>query len=109
MIEARLVKHEMHVARSVRVTFEEFEKFANGSIMWDGIWYRDDSVEPEVTLIVALHNYTSIWFLTVCVLYVIETFAVCFPDVHFCTCDRLAGGILDCADDETRFTIWIMR
>jgi hypothetical protein len=109
MIEARLIKHEMHVARSVRVAFKEFEKFANWTIVWDRVWYRDDSVKPEVTLIVALHNYTSIWFLAIRVLYVVETFAIRFPDVHFCTCDRLAGGVLDCADDETRFAIWIMR
>ena len=108
MIIARLVEHEMHMTRSVWMTFQQLEQFANGTVVWDRIWYRDNGIEPEVTVIVALHDCTTVWFLTSGVLYIVEAFTVCFPDVDFCAWNRLARGVLDCAYDETRLTVWIV-
>jgi len=108
MVVTWFVEHEMHMTRSVWMAFQQLEQFANGSVVWNRIWHRNNGIEPEVAFIIALHNYTSIWLLTSGVLYVVEAFAVCFPDVDFCSGNGLARGILYCADDETWLTIWIV-
>jgi hypothetical protein len=108
MVVARLVKHEMHMARSVWMAFQQLEKFANGAVVWNRIWHRNDSIEPEVTIVVALHDSTSVWLLTSSVLYVVEAFTVCFPDVDFCTSDGFARRIFYRAYNETRFTVWVV-
>lgn len=84
MIIARFVEHKMHMARSVWMAFQQLEQFANGTIVRNRIWYWDNGIEPEVTIIVALHDCTSVWFLASGILHVVEAFTVCFPDVDFC-------------------------
>ena len=108
MVVARLIEHEVHVTRSVWMAFQQLEQFANGSVVWNRIWHWYNGIEPEVALVITLHDCTPVWLLTSGVLYVVEAFAVCFPDVDFGVWDGFAGGILYCADDETWLTIWIV-
>lgn len=63
--------------------------------MWDWVWHRYDGLEPKHALSITLHHSSLIWSFPSSILHIVETLAVCLPDVNLNALDRLPSGILD--------------
>ena len=108
MVIALLVKHKMHMARTVRMPLQELQESPYRSIVRDRIWHRHNCLKPEYAVMVALHNDTSIWSIAVGILHIIEALRVRFPNVNFHIRNGLAGGIFDSTDDKAWFALGVM-
>lgn len=71
MIEPRLLKHEMHMRRPIRVTMQEFQQLPHGSIMWNRVGNGSNRIKPEDAILITAHNTASIRTLSVRVLHII--------------------------------------
>ena len=108
MVIALLVKHKMHMARTVRMPLQELQESPYRSIMRDRIWHRHNRLKPEYAVMVALHNDTPIWSIAVGILHIVEAFRVRFPNVDFHIRNGLAGGIFDSTEDKAWFAFGVM-
>jgi len=108
MVIALLVKHKMHMARTVRMPLQELQEFPYRSIMRDRIWHRHNRLKPEYAVMVALHNGTPIRSIAIGMLHIIEALRVRFPNVDFHIRNGLAGGIFNSTEDKTWFALGVM-
>lgn len=99
MVETRLLEHEVHVTRAVRVTLELLEKLTDWSIVRDGIWYWYDGLEPEDAVLVTLHDSSAVRTVSFCILDIVEALAVRLPDINLYIVDWLSGSIFDGTQD----------
>lgn len=80
---------------------QPFQQSPHRPIVRNRIRHRHNSFEPEYTLCVATHDASSIRPVMAGVLDVVVPCRVSFPDVDLAAFDRLAGRVLECAEDET--------
>jgi hypothetical protein len=99
VVETRLLEHEVHVTRAVRVTLELLEKLTDWSIVRDGIWYWYDGLEPEDAVLVTLHDSSAVRTVSFCILDIVEALAVRLPDINLYIVDWLSGSIFDGTQD----------
>ena len=84
------------------------QQLANRAVVWNWVRHRHDSLEPEHTILIAVHHCSLIRTLAARVLHIVEAFAVRFPYVNLCALHRLASGVLDVAQDQTGFAVGVM-
>jgi len=108
MIEAFFLEHKVHMTGSVRMSLERLQQLAHGSIMRDRVRDWHDSLEPENTLFIALHNRTTFGRCAVLILHVVEALAVGLPDVNLSALDWLAVRVFDVTEDQAWRALWIM-
>lgn len=108
MVIALLVKHKMHMARTIWMPLQELQEFPYRPIMRDRIRHRHNRLKPEYAVMVALHNGTSIWSIAIGMLHIIEALRVRFPNVDSHIRNGLAGGIFDSAEDKAWFALGVM-
>lgn len=109
MIISRLLEHEVHMARSIRMSTQPFEQRANRPIMRNGIRHGNDSLEPEDAFPVTVHDRASVRAVSVGILYVVEAPRVGLPYVDRGARYRLAGGVVDGAEDQAGFAVGVVR
>lgn len=108
VIESRLLKHKVHVARPIWMSTQQFEQGAHGTIMRDGIRHRNNSMEPEDAFLVTVHNRPSVRTVSVGILYVVEAPRVGLPYVDLGASHGLAGGVFDGAEDQAGFALGVV-
>lgn len=108
MVEAFLLKHKVHVAWPVAMPLQQLQQLADRSIVRDWVWHWHNRLEPEQPFLVTVHHCSLIWLFPTLILHVVFALAIRFPDVYLDAWYRLSVGVLDCADDEARFTTWVM-
>ena len=108
MVIALLVKHKVHMTRTIWMPLQELQESPYRSIMRDRIRHRHNRLKPEYAVLVALHNGTSIWSIAIGMLHIIEALRVRFPNVDFHIRNGLAGGIFDCTEDKAWFALGVM-
>ena len=97
VVVAWLLEHKMHMTRSIWMPFQQLEQASDWAIVWDRVWYGNNSFEPECTLFVALQDRASVGSRTLSVLDVVESLTIRFPDIYFDAMYRLAGSVDHCA------------
>lgn len=108
VVEARFLKHEVHVTRPPAVPPQLRQQLAHRPVVRDGVGHGDDSVEPEDTLLVAVYHGAPVGLVAaVVVLHIVLAVAVRLPDVDLDALDRLARGALDGAKHEQRVAVGI--
>lgn len=96
------------MTRPITMPLQLYEQLAHGSIVRNRIRHRHDRLEPEQPLLVTVHHRPLIWPFSSGILYIVETFAVCLPDIDLDTFDGLALGIFDGAEDEAGFAVGVV-
>lgn len=109
MVITGLVEHEVHVARSVRVPLKLLQQLTDRSVVRNGIWHWHNRLEPEHAILITVHDRTSIWTTSVCVLDIVEAMGVRLPDIDLYTLDGLAGRILDGAKNQAWLAVGVVR
>lgn len=87
----------MHVTRAITVSFQLDEQLSDWSVGWNWIGNWHDGFEPESAVLITTQDCTLVWPVSPRVLHIIETLAVCFPNVNLDALDRLAVGVSDVA------------
>jgi hypothetical protein len=108
VIVTRLLKREMHMSRSPRMSMQQFQQFSYWAIMWNRIRYGLNSLKPKRALIVTFKHRTAIEAFPSCILYVIETFAVRLPYINVHSLYGHASCIFDGTENQARLTIRIV-
>jgi hypothetical protein len=110
MIEPFFLKHKVHVTRSPAVSPQLSQQLAHRPVMWNGIWYRHDGMEPENAVFVAMYDGPAICLTpSVVVLHIVLAVAVRLPDIDLDALDRLARRRLDGTEHEKRLSIRVGR
>lgn len=109
MIVARLLKHEMHMRRPVRVTVQLLQQPPNRPIMRNRIRHRRNSSKPEHTLLIRAHHTPSIRLVSSRILHIIVARGIRLPDINLDILDRLPLHILQRAHNQQRLALRIMR
>jgi hypothetical protein len=104
-IVAVLLEHEVHVAWSVRVALKSLKELANWTVMWNWIRHRLDSVEPEGARIVTSQDCSTIRTVAICVLHIVETLRISFPNIDFRSADGVALDVFDGTEHKQRLSI----
>ena len=109
MIEACLLKHEVHMTGPVGMSLERLQQLANWPIMRNRVRNWHNRLEPENTLFVALHNRTTLGRCTVLVLHVVKALAVGLPDINLGALNWLAIRVFDIAENQTWRSLRVVR
>lgn len=84
----------MHMRRPIPMPFKLLQQLSDRPIVGDGIWDRDDSLEPKHALRIARHDRALIGPFAPGVLHIVEAVRVCLPDIDLDAFDGLPGGVL---------------
>ncbi len=109
MIIPRLLEHEMHMARPIRMSMQLFKQGANGTIMRNGIRHGNNSMEPEDAVPVTVHDRPSVRTVSVGILYIVEAPRIGLPDVDRGPSYWLPRGVFDRAEDQASFALGVVR
>lgn len=108
MIKAFFLKHKVHVTRSPAVSPQLGQQLAHRPVMWDGIWYRHDGMEPEHAFLITVYHSPAICLTpSVVVLHIVLAVAVRLPDIDLDPLNRLARGRLDGTEHEKRLSVGV--
>ncbi len=108
MIIPLLLKHEMHMARPVTMPLQPLQQLPHRPVVRNWIWYRYNCLEPEVSILIAVHYCSLVRSLAAGVLDVVEAFAVRLPDVDLDVGNGFTVCVFECAHDQTWFAVGVM-
>jgi len=80
------------------MSLQQLQQLTDGTIMRNGIRHRDDGLEPELAILVRLHDTSAIGPRPVRMLHIVMARGISLPDVDFHAFDRVPGGVFDRAD-----------
>jgi hypothetical protein len=110
MIKPFFLKHKVHVTRSPAVSPQLSQQLAYRPVMWNGIWYRHDGMEPKHAFLIAVYHGPAICLTpSVVVLHIVLAVAVRLPDIDLNPLNRLARRRLDGAEHEKRLSVGVGR
>lgn len=108
MVEALLLKHEMHVARPPAMPSQLRQQFTYRPVVRNRIRHGHDSMEPEHALLIAVYDRATICFASsIVVLYVVLAMAVRLPNVDLDAFNGRARRGFDRAEHQQRVAVGV--
>lgn len=95
MIEALLFKHEVHMTRSIAMSVQQLEQFANRAVVRYRIRNGDYRIKPEYAPFVTVHDCSLIRAISSGILDIILASRVGLPDVNLDAFNRFSVGVFD--------------
>ena len=90
------------------MSLECLEELAHCTIVWDWIWHWFRGLEPEDSLIIAVHHASSIRAISIRVLYIVMPRRIRLPDINLHTLNWVALPIFDRTNHQARLSLRIM-